>query len=57
MMDEGKERMKDDTNPNRGITANGGNHREVDLFSTNEAFESEFWHLGTGSPMSTRQLL
>ena len=37
MMDEGKERMHDDTKLKGGRTAGGGNHREVDLFSTNDA--------------------
>jgi hypothetical protein len=51
MKADGRQRMHNDTKPG------GGKHREVDLFSTNEAFESEFWQQGTSSPVSTRQLL
>ena len=41
MKADGRQRMQNDTKPGGG--AGGGNHREVDLFSANEAFESEFW--------------
>ena len=35
----------------------GAKHRDVDLFSTNEDYESEFWLQGTSSTLSSRQLL
>jgi hypothetical protein len=55
MKADGRQRMHNDTKPGGGPS--GGKYREVDLFSTNEAFESEFWQQGTSSSVSTRQLL
>ena len=50
--------MKDESSIQRTHTdAKPGKHRDVDLFSTNEDYMSEFWLQGTSSTLSSRQLL
>ena len=50
--------MKDESSIQRTHTdTKPSKKKDVDLFSTNEDYESEFWLQGTSSTLSSRQLL